>query len=342
MSKPETKIPATVPARRVENLQLVSNNYDNSKITRTLASFCGLVVNTYMMWIFKAAEGVSAESQIFFHLLFLVMLVVTIKEQDASYLFTAFAVFFTPYIILAAGLSGYSIAALVIALTVLGFQRGVTIQGLAAGAADLAGSLGQSNMRRKILKLSQSDIAPELLLEEDLKEFAEVEGELAKVKKTFDSAKPAMKKALSPTISQVEQLQTEHARVLARSAGLSDFLGGIDRKKLENEIEKFRQQLASAEDEVFKAQLQATIEMKNKRILELERLDTCLNRVKMQKIQMREMFVSLMDRMNTLKFTDIITLQASSDDMVNEVKSIRSGLEDLERGLLEAEKISRG
>lgn len=341
MSAPKPLNTSTIAVRSVQNVQTTAYESDDNKVRRTLASFCGLAVNTYIMWIFKATEGVSSESQLFFHLLALVMLVVTIRERDASYLFTAFAVFFVPYIVLAAGLSIYSLAAIAAGITVLGFQRGVTVQGLASGAANIAESLGQSNTRRRILRLSQSDIDPALLVEEDLQEFAEIEGELVKVRKTFESAKPAMKSALNQTISQVEQLQSDHARVLARSAGLSAFLNGIDRRKLNGEIEKFEQQLGTSGDEVFKAQLQATIDMKKQRISELDRLETCLNRVKMQKIQMREMFNSLMDRMNTLKFTDIMTLQASSDDMVKEVKSIRSGLEDLEKGLLEAEKISR-
>jgi dihydroorotate dehydrogenase len=81
--------------------------------------------------------------------------------------------------------------------------------------------------------------------------------------------------------------------------------------------------------------------MKEKRIVELNNLETCLNRVKMQKIQMHEMFSSLMDKMNTLKFTDIMTLKASSDAMVKEVDDIRSGLEDLEKGLIEVEKYQK-
>jgi hypothetical protein len=63
--------------------------------------------------------------------------------------------------------------------------------------------------------------------------------------------------------------------------------------------------------------------------------------VKIQKMQIHEMFSSLMDKLNTLKFTDVITLQASSDAMFKEVDEIRTGLEDLEKGLIEAEQYSK-
>ncbi|HAE39698.1 MAG TPA: hypothetical protein DCG57_13855 [Candidatus Riflebacteria bacterium] len=340
MSTPQNYKPAPVVARAVQT-RPIEQEYDDSKLKRTLASFCGFTVNGYIMWIFKAAEGVSSESQLFFYLLSFIMLVITVRERDASYFFTAFSLFYIPYIVLAAGLSVYSLAAILVGATVIGFQRGVTMQNLTEGAADLAGSLSQSNLRRKIIKLSQSDIAPELLLEDDLSEFREVEAELAKVKKSFKNCKPAMKTALSQQVTQVEELQVEHAGVLARSAGLAGFLKSIDRNKLGKDLEELKGQQSSATDDVLQAQLAATIKMKEERNLELDRLDTCLNRVKMQKLQMRELFNGLMDKMNTLKFTDIMTLQASSDSMVKDVQTIRSGLKDLEQGLIEAEKLRR-
>jgi len=326
--------------RAVQNLQ-VEEAIDDAKIKRTLASFCGFTVNGYMMWILKATEGVSSESQLFFYLLAFVMLVVTVRERDASYFFSAFALFYIPYIVLAAGLSVYSLAAIVAGAVVIGFQRGVTMKSLTEGASGLADALSQSNLRRKILKLSQSDIEAELLLEEDLGEFREIEGELIKARKVHHSAKPAMKNLLNKSIAQVEELQVKHAAVLARSAGLTGFLKTIDRNKLDSEIESLRQQLATASDDVVKAQLESTIKMKEERNLKLNDLETSLNRVKMQKLQMREMFNSLMDRMNTLKFTDVMTMEASSDSMVKEVENLRSGLDDLEKGLIEAEKLRR-
>lgn len=340
MSIPQPKKPAPLVVRAVPNLEL-DETTDDAKIKRTLAAFCGFAVNAYIMWIFKATEGVSSESQLFFFLLAFVMLIVTVRERDASYFFTAFSLFYIPYIVLAAGLSIYSLTAVIAGVVVIGFQRGVTMQNLTAGAADLAGSLSQSSLRRKIIKLSQSDIEADLLLDDDLGEFREVEAELIKAKKVHKTAKPAMKNALNKSIAQVEDLQVKHATVLARSAGLAGFLKTISRKKLNSEVENLKQQLAVASDDVVKAQLEQTIKMKEERNLKLNDLETSLNRVKMQKLQMREMFNSLMDNLNTFKFTDVMTMEASSDNMVKEVENLRSSLEDLEKGLIEAEKLRR-
>ena len=126
-----------------------------------------------------------------------------------------------------------------------------------------------------------------------------------------------------------------------RSAGLAGFLETIDRNKLHHDLQNLSQQLDSAKDEVVKAQFAATIEMKKKRIEEIEKLDVCLQRIKVQRLQISEMFNGAMDKMNALKFTDIQTLEASSDAMYKDISSIRSDLENLEQGLIEAEKFNK-
>ena len=61
----------------------------------------------------------------------------------------------------------------------------------------------------------------------------------------------------------------------------------------------------------------------------------------MQRIQINEMFSGTMDKMNALRFTDIQTLQVSSDAMFQNIKEIRCDLENLEDGLIEAEKFKK-
>ncbi|MGM0599505.1 MAG: hypothetical protein ACQETH_06765 [Candidatus Rifleibacteriota bacterium] len=312
----------------------------HSKLHRTLASFSALMVNTYLI-IAQKISPPYVELSLLFWLLFFVSTIIAIKEKDASYCFTPMVLATAPFIVWAAGLSISSVVAIIAVLVTLAFQRGVTMSSIASRATGLATNLNQNYIKRKILKLSQSDIEPELLLEDDLNEFTEVERELVKVKKNYDKSNEPIQRALKKTIAQVEQLQKDHARVMVRSAGLSAFLNSIDKDKIQKEIKNFEDTIEETEDEVTKEQLKATIKMKEKRIAELNRLETCLNRVKMQKIQMHEMFSSLMDKMNTLKFTDIMTLKASSNAMVKEVDDIRSGLEDLEKGLIEVEKYQK-
>ncbi|MFZ5949847.1 MAG: hypothetical protein ACOYXC_04040, partial [Candidatus Rifleibacteriota bacterium] len=107
------------------------------------------------------------------------------------------------------------------------------------------------------------------------------------------------------------------------------------------ETDKLSQEAGRTSDEVAKEQLLATVKMKQKRLSELNELETCLNRVKIQKLQIHEMFSSLMDKMHALRFADIKTMQASSDAMVKEVDEIRTGLDDIEKGLITAESLSR-
>ncbi|MFA5597993.1 MAG: hypothetical protein WDA26_10560, partial [Pusillimonas sp.] len=138
-----------------------------------------------------------------------------------------------------------------------------------------------------------------------------------------------------------ENLQKDHARVLVRTVGLREYLNSINTKQIQNEIDKLLIQLKETEDGVLKSQIESTIKMKQTRLSELDTLKTSLSRIMMQKVQMKEMFSSLMGHMNTLKFTDVIGMEASSDSMVKEVELIRSGLVDLENGLAEVEKRSK-
>jgi hypothetical protein len=312
----------------------------HSKLHRTLASFSSLLVNTYIIIALKIAPP-SVELSLLFWLLFFVSMIIAGKERDASYCFAPMVLATTPFVVWGAGVGVWSAASLVGAAVTIGFQRGVTMSSLASGASEIAENLSQNNIKRKIIKLSESDIEAQALLDEDLKEFTEVEAELLKVKKVFDRANNNMQRMLKQTIAKVEQLQKDHARVLARSAGLASFLNTLDFDKIRKEAEKLKNQADQTSDEVAKQQLLATIKMKEKRLSELNELETCLNRVKIQKMQIYEMFSSLMDKMHALRFADIKTMQASSDAMVKEVDDIRTGLDDIEKGLIAAENLSK-
>ena len=312
----------------------------HSKLHRTLASFSALLVNTYIIIALKIAPP-SVELSLLFWLLFFISMIIAGKERDASYCFAPMALATTPFVVWGAGMGVWSAVSLVGAAVTVGFQRGVTMSSLASGASEIAESLSQSNIKRKIIKLSESDIEAQALLDEDLKEFTEVEAELIKVKKVFDRANSNMQRMLKQTIAKVEQLQKDHARVLARGAGLGSFLNTLDFDKIRKETEKLKNQADQTSDEVAKQQLLATVKMKEKRLSELNELETCLNRVKIQKMQIYEMFSSLMDKMHALRFADIKTMQASSDAMVKEVEDIRTGLDDIEKGLIAAENLSK-
>ena len=41
--------------RAVRDIQVIDADVDDGKVRRTLASFCGLTVNTYIMWIFTVS-----------------------------------------------------------------------------------------------------------------------------------------------------------------------------------------------------------------------------------------------------------------------------------------------
>jgi len=291
------------------------------------------------MYILKVPLGSNAF--LFFNLLSLVAIVYSIVKKDFSILFLCFGLSFVPFIIMQAGLSLIALLSFFMAILSIFFFKNLDLNYLSEKITGVALLYDKASIKKRIIKLSGSNISSESIEDNDISEFTEVQKELDKFKKACSKESDGIKRAISKSIHQVENLQKDHARVLVRTVGLREYLNSINTKQIQNEIDKLLIQLKETEDGVLKSQIESTIKMKQTRLSELDTLKTSLSRIMMQKVQMKEMFSSLMGHMNTLKFTDVIGMEASSDSMVKEVELIRSGLVDLENGLAEVEKRSK-
>lgn len=313
--------------------------FDEYKIRRTVGTFCCFVVNSYLMYILKVPLGSNAF--LFFNLLSLVAIVYSIVKKDFSILFLCFGLSFVPFIIMQAGLSLIALLSFFMAILSIFFFKNLDLNYLSEKITGVALLYDKASIKKRIIKLSGSNISSESIEDNDINEFTEVQKELDKFKKACSKESDGIKRAISKSIHQVENLQKDHARVLVRTVGLREYLNSINTKQIQNEIDKLLIQLKETEDGVLKSQIESTIKMKQTRLSDLNTLKTSLSRIMMQKVQMKEMFSSLMGHMNTLKFTDVIGMEASSDSMVKEVELIRLGLVDLENGLAEVEKRSK-
>lgn len=313
--------------------------FDEYKIRRTVGTFCCFVVNSYLMYILKVPLGSNAF--LFFNLLSLVAIVYSIVKKDFSILFLCFGLSFVPFIIMQAGLSLIALLSFFMAILSIFFFKNLDLNYLSEKITGVALLYDKASIKKRIIKLSGSNISSESIEDNDINEFTEVQKELDKFKKACSKESDGIKRAISKSIHQVENLQKDHARVLVRTVGLREYLNSINTKQIQNEIDKLLIQLKDTEDGVLKSQIESTIKMKQTRLSDLDTLKTSLGRIMMQKVQMKEMFSGLMGHMNTLKFTDVIGMEASSDSMVKEVELIRSGLVDLENGLAEVEKRSK-
>lgn len=313
--------------------------FDEYKIRRTVGTFCCFVVNSYLMYILKVPLGSNAF--LFFNLLSLVAIVYSIVKKDFSILFLCFGLSFVPFIIMQAGLSLIALLSFFMAILSIFFFKNLDLNYLSEKITGVALLYDKASIKKRIIKLSGSNISSESIEDNDISEFTEVQKELDKFKKACSKESDGIKRAISKSIHQVENLQKDHARVLVRAVGLREYLNSINTKQIQNEIDKLFIQLKETEDGVLKSQIESTIKMKQTRLSDLNTLKTSLGRIMMQKVQMKEMFSGLMGHMNTLKFTDVIGMEASSDSMVKEVELIRLGLVDLENGLAEVEKRSK-
>lgn len=313
--------------------------FDEYKIRRTVGTFCCFVVNSYLMYILKVPLGSNAF--LFFNLLSLVAIVYSIVKKDFSILFLCFGLSFVPFIIMQAGLSLIALLSFFMAILSIFFFKNLDLNYLSEKITGVALLYDKASIKKRIIKLSGSNISSESIEDNDISEFTEVQKELDKFKRACSKESDGIKRAISKSIHQVENLQKDHARVLVRTVGLREYLNSINTKQIQNEIDKLFIQLKETEDGVLKSQIESTIKMKQTRLSDLNTLKTSLSRIMMQKVQMKEMFSGLMGHMNTLKFTDVIGMEASSDSMVKEVELIRLGLVDLENGLAEVEKRSK-
>ncbi len=320
-----------IPKREIQ----IEENVDNGKIIRTLASICGFSVNYYLM--IKLVKEVSSESTLFFWLLTFVLIVLSYRDRDASYIFGGLATVYCPYIILSAGLTVASGATILTTIIMFAFLKGVTVKGIASGAAGMALNFNKTQLKKNILKLSGENRGQEYIEDNHMREFQNISQEMDKVKTFIKESPENLRNSLTENLNQMEQLQKDHARTLMRSAHLGGFLKTTDKNKLHHEKENLEIEIKDAKDEVVKQQLSSALEMKISRIAELEKLEVCLQRIKAQRLQISEMFSSMMDKLNALKFADIQTLQASSDKIFKDIKSIRTDLENLEEGLKETE-----
>lgn len=321
-----------------QNTQVVEL-YDESKVRRTMGTFCCFVVNASMMYGLKIV--LSGNMVLFFNLLSLVAIVYSIIRKDFSILFTTFALVLIPFIVYANGLAVGTWIALLAGFFTVFYAKNLTLGDLTDQFGGTMALVSKETVKKRIIRLAKSNLEAQQLIDDDIKEFKDVEQELKKFNKLLAKEQGGMKNAMNNVVTQIETLQTDHARVLVRAAALRNHLSSISLTKIKLEISGLENELKKATDDVLMAQIKTTIEMKQNRIKEIEGLNTNLSRIKMQKIQMKEMFDGLLNRMNTLKLSDITVMEASSDNMVKEVEQIRFSLADLENGLLEIEKQSK-
>ncbi len=325
--------------KEIQKVNAVVEVYDEGKIRRTVGTFCCFVINSG--FIYNVQIVLSGHFVMFFYLLSAVSIVYSVVRKDFSVLFTVFALVFIPFIVFAHGLALVPLISFLVGFVTLFFAKDLTLKDLADSAGGLMTLIGKETVKKRIIRLAKSNLEPNQLVDEDIREFKDIEVELVKFNKLLAKEKDGMKSAMHKVVSQIETLQLDHARVLVRAAALRNHLKTISISKIKHEISQLEKDMGKSKDDVLKAQIESTIKMKNQRLEEIEALDTNLSRIKMQKVQMKEMFDGLLNRMNTLKLADITMMQASSDNMVKEVEQIRLGLADLENGLLEIEKQSK-
>lgn len=314
-------------------------------VTGTVFSLAGFLVNLYI--VFKIYGGTidDPERSLVF-IVFLTTLLISLYQRDPGWFFGGLAVFYVPLIALKAGLALptlISAAAVVVMAAAMGC---IPVRRLFAFAGSAGMNLGavvdRSRIVKRIVHAAGGKSGGESLVETDLSEFLKLEADVARVRGFFNGSDPSLEKILGGTIEQIEGLLRDHARLLLRSAHLCSVISQTNLPSLESELAELEAEAAASKDEVVRSQLNEAVEMKTQRIAEQGKLDVCRQRIKVQRLQILETVRGTFDRLNALKYSDIQTLQSSSDAIYAGIKNVRQDLAALESGMQEAETFSRG
>jgi len=314
-------------------------------VAGTVVSLAGFLVNLYIAFRIYGGTIEDPERSLVF-IVFLATLLISLHQRDPGWFFGGLAVFYAPLIALKAGIAIptlLSIGAAFVAAAAMGWiptHRLFSVAG--AAGQNLGAVVDRSRVVKRILQAAGGKSGGEALTDTDLTEFVKVEGDAARVRSFFNGSDPSLEKMLGSTAEQIDGLLGDHARLLLRSAHLCSVIAQTDLPSLESERADLEKEAAAASDEVVRAQLNEAIEMKRQRIAELGKLDVCRQRIKVQRLQIIETIRGTFDRLNALKFSDIQTLQTSSDAIYAGIKNVRQDLASLESGMQEAELFSRG
>jgi len=314
-------------------------------VAGTVCSLACFLVNLYIVFNIYGGTIEDPERSLI-AIVFLTTLLISLYQRDPGWFFGGLAIFYVPLIALKAGFAVPTLIAAASAFLMATAMGWIPAQRLFAFAGSAGLNLGavvnRGRIVKRILHAAGGKSDGEAIGEADLNDFLKLEADVARVRGFFNGSDPSFEKVLGGTIEQIDGLQRDHARLLLRSAHLCAVISQTDLPALEKELSELQDEAASAKDEVVRSQLNEAVEMKKQRIGELGKLDVCRQRIKVQRLQILETVRGTFDRLNALKFTDIQTLQASSDAIYAGIKNVRQELAALEDGMQEAEHLSLG
>ncbi len=321
-----------------------------SSLSRALITFANFVFNYYI--IVKLTQGVSDPTELQGEMLIstivmLTMIGISIKEWDISYFFGGMAVLYCPFIAMRSGFSLLTAAVFgatggaLLAINNFRFPSLPDWLSPRSLGSSIGGTLGRSRAISRIRVSAGVKDGGADLGDREVQEFLSLERELARITAFFNGTDPALEKALADAVPQIQSLQKDHARLLLRTSHLNSVLGKIDTTGIKKELLDLTGDAEAALDPIVKGQLQETVGMKKRRLEEIEKLETCRQRIKAQRLQILETVKGTFEKINSLKYADIQVLETSTNAISADIRQVRNSLDDLETGLLEMESLGR-
>lgn len=318
-------------------------------LKRTLITFAAFIINYYLVIkVHQDVQGINSLQHGIVWLVFLMMTAVSISQWDLSWLFGSYVYVYAIMILAKTPLSVESAIAtgIVAVMTVSLFElpsarwlKTLFADGLGKGIREALASVSDRwtnwfvlRRMRRLAGVKGAAVVGEAPL---IEEFLQMERDVLRVRGFFDGSDPALERAMLDTMPQVEGLQKDHARLVLRSSHLQGLIAGEPREPLEKEMTRLSEEAARLSDPVVKAQLVAAVEMKRRRLAEVDKFEVCLKRVQGQRLQLVETVQGTHNQLNSLKYSDIQTLKASRDAISESIRQVRGRLDFMQEGMLE-------
>ncbi|MBF0405847.1 MAG: hypothetical protein HQM10_00720 [Candidatus Riflebacteria bacterium] len=319
-----------------------------TKMNRTLVSFIGFIINYYLIMVVFKDIKITTEQNVLVWLVFIVSIITSLVSWDASYLFASMATLYVFFLIVHSPFSMPAIISLIVCVATLYIMnKGIPefkvkmsfLENITGNLSIFSRNIAKKKARSRIALLAKSKPFSFDLSDEQINSFISVEKEVVRIHSFFDGSDKALEQTLSGTKQMVFSLLEEYSRLILREAHLDNLISNSGKSALEVEVQRLKTRIADMSDAVQQKEMQTALEMKEKRYEEISKLEMCQGRVSARKSQIEETVFSTFNRLNSLKFADIQTLDASKNLLNSQVLRFKDELDEIEKSIIAVEKI---
>ncbi|MBF0543375.1 MAG: hypothetical protein HQM08_03020 [Candidatus Riflebacteria bacterium] len=307
---------------------------------RTLITFVAFAINYYLIMLAHRGTLMTLEQNVLVWLVFVTFCVFSYIAWDISFLFGAMASLYVFFLVFKSVFSFYTIVSVLVISTMyfLLFREKISLEVSLPNWKKLAAIYSAKSLKERIKKIAGVKAQGCEFGENQIERFSLLESEVKRINGFFDGSDTVLEESVFGTKKMIGDLLKDYCRLILRESHLKKLINNSGKANLQKEKEEISQKIQNENDLVAKEEMRHTLEMKGNRITEVEKLETCLGREMARKTQIEEIVFSTYNRLNSLKFSDIQTLDSSLNLLDSQVQLLRDELDETANSIILVEK----